>query len=214
MNGALLIAILCFLLGSVPFGLFFARIFGGEDIRRKGSGNIGATNVSRVVGFWPAGFLTFVSDTAKGVLAVLLTGEAAASFLQGFADFSALEWRPGTLLLQWMAAAFVVLGHCFSPWLRFRGGKGVATGFGAFLVLTPSASLAGILGFVITFLNTRIGSLASLAGLLLVVVAHFVLPGFVLGAHLLWGAVLVFVILARHEKNLDALLESRENRFE
>jgi len=214
MNGVLFIAVVSFLLGSIPFGVLFASIFGGEDVRKKGSGNIGATNVSRVVGFWPAGFLTFSCDALKGTLAVLLAGESASSFLQDFAVVFSPEWAPGTLLLRWMAAALVVAGHCFSPWLRFRGGKGVATGFGAFVLLSPWASLIGLLGFALAFLNTRIGSLASLSGLLLLVVAHVVLPGFVVGAHLVWGGLLVFTILARHEKNLDALLESRENRFE
>jgi glycerol-3-phosphate acyltransferase PlsY len=214
MNGVLLVALASFLLGSIPFGVLFAHLFGGEDVRKKGSGNIGATNVSRVVGFWPAGFLTFLCDALKGTVAVLLAGDSASSILQGFAIFSNPEWAPGNLLLRWMAAACVVAGHCFSPWLRFRGGKGVATGFGAFALLSPWASLVGILGFALAFLNTRIGSLASLSGLLLLVTAHVVLPGFVVGAHLVWGGVLVFIVLARHEKNLDALLESRENRFE
>jgi glycerol-3-phosphate acyltransferase PlsY len=214
MNGVLLIAIASFLLGSIPFGIVFARIFGGEDVRKKGSGNIGATNVSRVVGFWPAGFLTFACDALKGTLAVLLADEAASSIFQDFAISFAPAWAPGTLLLRWMTAAFVVAGHCFSPWLRFRGGKGVATGFGAFALLSPWASLVGIVGFALAFLNTRIGSLASLSGLLLLVTAYVVLPGFVVGAHLVWGGILIFIVLARHEKNLDALLESRESRFE
>lgn len=116
-------------------------------------------------------------------------------------------------MLQWCSAAVAVLGHCFTPWLQFRGGKGVATGFGALILLSPWASLVGLFGFVMAFLATRVGSLSSLSGLFLLVVAHIALPGFETGAHLLWGAALVFIVLARHEKNLDALLESRENRF-
>lgn len=214
MNGALLILAVAFLLGSIPFGVLFARVFGGEDVRRKGSGNIGATNVSRVAGFWPAGVLTFLFDALKGTLAVLAAGQGVSDLVAGWAFFSEPQWEPGGLSLQWAAALLVVSGHCFSPWLRFRGGKGVATGFGAFAVLSPWAALVGLFGFVITFLSTRIGSLASLSGLLLLTVSHFVLPGFAVGAHLVWGAILVFIILARHEKNLDALLESRESRFE
>jgi glycerol-3-phosphate acyltransferase PlsY len=213
MNGAVLVLLAAFLLGSIPFGVFYARIFGGEDIRAKGSGNIGATNVSRVVGFWPAGFLTFLSDGLKGTISVLLAGSMALAFVESWAVFDTGAWAPGSLLLQWAAGACGVIGHCFSPWLKFRGGKGVATAFGAFAVLSPWAALAGALGFLVTFLSTRVGSLGSLSGLLILMMTHWVLPSFEGGGHLLFGAVMVFIILARHEKNLDALLESRENRF-
>ena len=213
MNGILVMALLSFCIGSVPFGLILVRLFSGGDVRKMGSRNIGAANVTRVAGLWPAGLLTFACDALKGTLAVMLAGRFAGPLLEGWTFFPVELWQPGGELLQWFCAVFVVLGHCFSPWLKFRGGKGVATSFGAIAVLSPWASLVGIAAFAIVFLQSRVASLSSLAGLLVVMVAHAVLPGFYVGPHLLCGGVLVFIILARHEKNLDALLESREYRF-
>ncbi|MBU6374723.1 MAG: glycerol-3-phosphate acyltransferase [Bdellovibrionales bacterium] len=213
MNGVLVTALTSAFLGSIPFGLIFVRVFSGQDIRNQGSGNIGTVNVSRVLGFWPVGFLTFLFDTLKGVAAVILASKAAESLFQGWTFYPVEIWQPGGPLLQWFAGFCAVAGHCYTPWLRFRGGKGVATGFGAMILLSPWASLAAILAFGIMFFSMRIGSLSSLVGLLILVIAHAVLPGFEIGPHLIFGALLVFIILARHEKNLDALLESRENRF-
>lgn len=213
MSGVAAVALACFFIGSIPFGIIFARVFGGADIRRHGSGNIGATNVSRVVGFWPAGFLTFLCDGLKGTSSVLLASSFAAWIYSYWTSFPDPSWEPGSLMLRWCAGFMGVAGHCFSPWLRFRGGKGVATGFGAIAILSPWSALVGALGFIITFVSYRIGSLASLSGLLLTVLAHFSLPGLETGAHLVFGGALVFIILARHGENIDALLEKRENQF-
>lgn len=213
MNGSLVILLLSLVGGSIPFGLIFARIFGGADLRSMGSGNIGATNVSRVVGFWPAGFLTFVMDALKGSAAVAMAGEGSAPAWEGWIGFPADAWSLGSPLLVWSAALFSVLGHCFSPWLRFRGGKGVATAFGAIALLSPWASLVGGLGFALVFLASRVGSLSSLVGLLLVSVTHAVLPSSEPGPHLWAGALILFTVLARHEKNLDALIDGRESQF-
>src|SRR4029077_7101656 len=126
------IPIAAYLLGSIPFGLLFTRLFGGGDVRKSGSGNIGATNVARVVGPLPA-LLTLLFDAAKGAvpvwLAARLTSESAT----------------------WMmiAAVAALLGHCFPVWLKFRGGKGVATAAGAFLVLCPPAFLGSIILFLL-----------------------------------------------------------------
>lgn len=213
MNGSLVILVLSFLAGSIPFGLLMARVFGAGDLRAQGSGNIGATNVSRVIGFWPAGFLTFLLDALKGSAAILLAGQWSEPLWEGWLDFPAQHWELGDLPLVWTSGLFAVLGHCFSPWLKFKGGKGVATAFGVIGVLSPWAALAGGAGFLLVFLATRLGSLSSLVGLLLVAVAHGVLPSSEAGPHLWSGALILFVILIRHEKNLDALLDGRENRF-
>jgi len=213
MNGIFALGLLSFLVGSVPFGLIFVRLFSGEDIRQKGSGNIGTVNVSRIAGFWPAGVLTFLCDALKGTITVLLASKFAAPIFETWTFFPTESWQPGEPLLEWFCACMSVAGHCYSPWLKFRGGKGVATGFGAMAVLTPWASLTAIVAFILMFLTLRIGSLASLTGLLVLVIAHSVVPGFFIGPHLIFGGILVFMILARHEKNLDALLESRESRF-
>jgi acyl phosphate:glycerol-3-phosphate acyltransferase len=213
MNGSIVVLLVAFVLGSIPFGLLMARIFGGPDLRNSGSGNIGATNVTRVVGFWPAGFLTFLFDALKGTASVLLASSRFEGIWEGWLEFPAQHWQPGNLALIWTSGLLAVLGHCYSPWLKFRGGKGVATAFGVIAVLSPWAATVGALSFLLTFLSTRVGSLSSLVGLLLVAVTHACLPASEAGPHLWSGALILFVILVRHERNLDALLEGRESRF-
>src|SRR5271157_5573244 len=149
MAGSLLINLLlllgAYLLGSIPFGLLFARLIGGKDVRQAGSGNIGATNVARVAGPLP-GILTLVFDAAKGAAAVWLAGR--------FAGHSA-----GTMMFAGVAA---LLGHCFPVWLRFKGGKGVATGLGVFAALCPPAALAALLLFVLVVASLRFVSVGSI----------------------------------------------------
>src|SRR5467141_827604 len=121
-----------YLLGSIPFGLLLTKLFGGGDVRKAGSGNIGATNVARVAGPLP-GILTLLLDAAKGAAAVWLAAR--------FSNESAT----------WMmfAALAALIGHCFPVWLKFRGGKGVATAAGVFLMLSPLALLGSVIVFVL-----------------------------------------------------------------
>jgi glycerol-3-phosphate acyltransferase PlsY len=200
-----------FLLGSIPFGVLVARAFKIKDLRVKGSGNIGATNVSRVVGFWPAGFLTFLFDLLKGAGPIALmayTGlpDALGSLIH-IQDGSSLT----TPLLLWSMGLFAVLGHCYSPWIQFKGGKGVATAFGVLAVLSPLSALAGLIGYVCAFMLTKVSSVGSLTGLTLTAVAYLVMNPVTAATGP--GALLIFVILIRHEANLDALLENRERHF-
>lgn len=209
MTPSFIACVFAFALGSIPFGLLIARVYGGKDLRKQGSGNIGATNVSRVLGFWPAGFLTFVLDAAKGSVPILLASPIGSRFW--------MEWvgDSGHLLSErslWSVGLLAVLGHCFSPWLKFKGGKGVATGLGAIAILSPWSAVAGLLGFVLTFVSTKTGSIASLGGLTIAAVTHLVMNP--VGPHLWAGAAMVGVILVRHEANLTALLEGKEARFE
>jgi glycerol-3-phosphate acyltransferase PlsY len=203
------VCLISFFIGSIPFGLLISRILGTRDLTTRGSGNIGATNVTRVLGFWPAGFLTLILDLLKGALpALVLESTGMATFLGERLGAGTIELGPFTI---WAAAFFTVLGHCYSPWLRFKGGKGVATGFGVMLVLSPWAAVGGALAFGLTFASTRTGSLASLTGLLLAAVVQLVF--FTAGTFLWMGAALILVVLVRHGDNLDALLENRENSF-
>jgi glycerol-3-phosphate acyltransferase PlsY len=211
----LILFVAAFLLGSIPFGLIMARAFDVKDLQARGSGNIGATNVSRVLGFWPAGALTFLLDVVKGSLPVLLLS------LPGIQSAWTSWWdgmgHPGMEITDnviWFTGFCAVLGHCFSPWVRFKGGKGVATGFGVILILTPFAALGGILGFGFTFLKTKLGSLASIVGLSTAAIVHLVLRDHgPYKPHLWIGAGLLFLILVRHESNIDSLLEGRERSF-
>src|SRR5258705_7298330 len=128
----LLTPVVAYLLGSIPFGLILARLFGRGDVRKGGSGNIGATNVSRVAGPL-AGILTLLLDGAKGDVAVLIAGR--------YSNDSAM----------WMVIAGLaaLVGHCFPAWLKFKGGKGVATAAGVYLALCPPAFLGGLILFLL-----------------------------------------------------------------
>lgn len=147
-----------FLCGSVPFGFLLGRLK-GIDIREHGSRNIGATNVARVLGR-PLGLLCFALDALKGALPVAATGMALGTWGRSAAELGAgLQWL-------WLAtAAAALLGHMYSPWIGFRGGKGVATGFGALCALWPMltlAALAALGAWIVALATTRYVSLSSL----------------------------------------------------
>jgi len=203
--------LISFLLGSIPFGVIVARIFHVKDLRHKGSGNIGTTNVARVAGFWPAGFITFFLDMSKGMLSIVLAMPVGCNLLiriLGGTESDQFELSPVVI---WAAGFFSVLGHCHSPWLHFRGGKGVATGFGVILTLSPVSALVGVCGFFMMFYHKRIVSLSSIAALILTGIVYLVIHP--VGMHLWVGAALLLLILVRHEANIDALLENREEPF-
>jgi glycerol-3-phosphate acyltransferase PlsY len=191
-----LTAAFSYLLGSIPFGLILVRIFRGQDIRLTGSGNIGATNVARSS---PAlGVLTLILDAAKGLVAVALTR----------------TFFPGWSLLAGVAALFAILGHLFPIWLKFRGGKGVATGLGAFIVIAPKAVLIAAAIFVILVLIFRYVSLGSVAA-----VAMF--PSLAWSLHEygnVWSALAFMtltslLIVLKHRANIIRLFSGTENRL-
>jgi len=190
-----------FLLGSLPFGLWMARVFSGKDVRTAGSGNTGTTNVVRVAGFWPAGVLTFLLDAVKGIVLIL-------PFYFGWVNFPSLQLTPD---LAWSMGLFAVLGHCFSPWLRFHGGKGVATTFGILFLLAPWSGLVSAVGFGVAFFVSRTGAVGSLVGLFLGIAVHRVF--YPAGFHLVFYAAILAVVLFRHDSNIEAMLNGRENRF-
>ncbi|HWT65824.1 MAG TPA: glycerol-3-phosphate 1-O-acyltransferase PlsY, partial [Terracidiphilus sp.] len=146
-----MIAVAAYLFGSIPSGYLLMRIFRKQDIRTIGSGNIGATNVLRS-GSRGLGAATFFADMLKGCTAVWL-GALVAPYLMAGSPVRSVEA---------LAALFAVLGHMFPVWLRFKGGKGVATGFGVFLVAAPLAALAAITVFFVVLALSRYVSLASI----------------------------------------------------
>ena len=188
-----LTAALAYLLGSIPFGFLLVQAFRGEDVRRTGSGNIGATNVSRTS---PAlGALTLLLDAGKGLSAVLL----AKILLHGD------ERELG------LAALFAILGHTFPLWLRFRGGKGVATGIGAFAVLAPRATLIAVIVFLTIFLLFRYVSLASIAMFaVLPLVARY--QGVSQSTFIFLVAGTVLIVL-KHHQNIQRLWNGQESRW-
>ena len=196
---ALALLLVSYLLGSIPFGVILAKFLGGADVRKAGSGNIGATNVARVAGP-AAGVLTLLLDAAKGWFAVWL----AARLMHGETGFLVA------------AGFFALLGHCFPLWLRFRGGKGVATAAGAFAALCPEAMIAALILFALVVWFWRyvsLGSLAAAATIPLFVyflwAPHFAPPNVVTLGSLAISAVVIF----QHRGNIGRLVRGEEPKF-
>ena len=209
----LAIAAAAYLLGSIPTGYLLVRLFRRQDIRFIGSGNIGATNVLRAGGKG-LGAATFVLDVLKGCASVWgvapLLGLLLAHGLLGFLPDTGTALRN----LQALAALSAVLGHMFPVWLRFRGGKGVATGFGVFLVAAPSAALAAIGVFAVMFALTRYVSLSSIVGAAsFPVFAWFLVSGPRPPVFFAVQCIVALLIVARHHQNIRRLLTGTESRF-
>ncbi len=219
MQVLLIIALLSYLLGSIPFGYLLVRIFRGEDVRQSGSGNIGATNVSRKSPV--LGAVTLLLDALKGSAAVVVAIMLSRPEIVGWAD-SNLPWYtdhrwtpyPSVVIIRTTTAAlFAVLGHMFPVWLKFRGGKGVATGLGAFALIAPEAVLvaAGIfLAVVLLFRFVSLGSIIAVASFPLLVYLMHDYEGAPKALALMAAACLL--IVARHHDNIRRLLASTESR--
>ena len=197
------IAVVAYLLGSIPMGYLLYRIFRRQDIRSLGSGNIGATNVFRAGGAG-LGVATFILDVLKGCTAVWLGGYLAS------------VWMPAVPLRT--AAAFAalcaVLGHMFPIWLRFRGGKGVATGFGVFLAISPWAALAAFGVFAILLAISRYVSVSSIvAAFSFPIFAWFLVTGSRPPFFFVAGAIVSLLIIVKHHQNIRRLIAGTETRF-
>jgi glycerol-3-phosphate acyltransferase PlsY len=181
-----------YVLGSIPFSYLVARR-SGVDVRTVGSGNVGATNVMRSVGRGP-GLVAFVLDFLKGLAAAMLG-----------------RWIEPQSPLPALCAVMAVLGHMYPVWLRFRGGKGVATGAGAFLPLAPVATVSALAAFAAVLAVTRYVSVASIAGTLVLAVAAFLLgaPMTVVRA----AAGLALLIVWKHRANLQRIAHGTESRI-
>lgn len=204
----IIVAVVAYLLGSIPFGYILVKTFRGQDIRQTGSGNIGATNVARS-GAKGLGAATLVLDTLKGALPVWLASVLAHSSYNvcGTAE----PCIPAVRLMS-VAAFSAVAGHVFPVWLKFRGGKGVATALGVFIVLFPWATLIALGVFAVTAAVSRYISLGSILGAIsFPIAAYFVqLTDWV---SLCLGAAVSLVIVAKHRQNIRRLLGGSESRF-
>ena len=187
-----LVCLFAYLLGSIPFGVLLAK-FRRVDLRQHGSGNIGATNVARTLGK-TAGILTLLGDCGKGYLAV---------------------WVAGLLLeAQWgvaVAGLMAFLGHVFSVFLKFKGGKGVATGLGVFLYLMPGAGLSSIGVFVVSLAFTRYVSVSS-------ILAAISIPWFGIyfgatGPSVYVATAAAIITAIRHHENIQRLVDGKEAKF-
>jgi glycerol-3-phosphate acyltransferase PlsY len=189
--GALLVA--AFLIGSIPFGYLIGRVFYNTDIRAQGSGNIGAMNAMRSLG-------------KRGAAAVLVLDA-----LKGFAPVVLMQrFVPGDLAVA-LAAALAVLGHCYSPWLGFKGGKGVATSVGALFGIAWPLGLVAIAGWIAGAALTRYSSVGSMLAAVVAVPALW----FVTGSPILtlYGALVAALIVYAHRENIDRLRTGTENRI-
>jgi len=218
MSRTLLIIGAAYVLGSIPFGYLLVRIFRGEDVRQSGSGNIGATNVSRKS---PAlGVLTLLLDALKGSAAVatgILLSPPMAPASLGQVSWSTLlpvSSAPEVINFAALAALFSVLGHMFPVWLKFRGGKGVATGLGSFALIAPKAVIVAAILFVALILVFRYVSLGSIVAVALFPSLTWMFNEFAKS----WRA-LAFISLAslaiviKHHANIRRLLTGKEHRI-
>jgi glycerol-3-phosphate acyltransferase PlsY len=191
-----------YLLAAIPFGFILAKVFANIDVRQEGSGNIGATNVLRVLTEKAPHLAnkltiaTFVLDATKGMIVILIA--------------MALGVDDGVL---WTIAVLSVMGHCFSPFLGFEGGKGVATGFGVLLVMLPIESIIAIVVWGIAGKTLKISSLSSLIGLTALLIASYIIhPDMpVIHAHApVW--IIAFIIFYKHIPNIVRLFKREEAR--
>jgi glycerol-3-phosphate acyltransferase PlsY len=197
------IVVVAYLLGSIPTGYLLIRFFLHQDVRTIGSGNIGATNVLRSGGKG-LGAATFLLDMLKGVAAVYLGACLGVLLAPSAAQRN----------MQALAALCAVLGHIFPVWLGFRGGKGVATAFGVFLVAAPWAALASIAVFILIFALSRYVSLASIIGaasfpLFAWFMASGPRPRFFIAVQV----AVALIIIIKHHQNIRRLLAGTESRF-
>jgi glycerol-3-phosphate acyltransferase PlsY len=196
--------VLSYLIGSIPWGVIVSRVFYKSDIRAAGSGNIGAANALRTLGR-KAGAAILILDALKGTAAVLVSGAILSNSLGN----DAWIFAPAH-------AFFAILGHCYTPWLRFRGGKGVATFLGAIFAMSWEAGLAFVACWLLIVLPTGIAAVGSLfaaivAGAVVAVqlgsAYHEALPAYCMMAS-------VFLIVYKHRENIARLRHGTENRLQ
>ncbi|MEO1923275.1 MAG: glycerol-3-phosphate 1-O-acyltransferase PlsY [Nautiliaceae bacterium] len=193
--------LIAYLVGGIPFGYIIAKYFAGINIKEHGSGNIGATNVLRVlkeknpIKAKKLAAITLFLDAFKGA-AVILAAKAV-----GVCD--------ATL---WTIAVLAVIGHCFSPFLKFEGGKGVATTLGVMLVLIPKAAIVGLIVWFIMAKTVKISSLSSLVGILAGIASAYILyPDISIQSYApLW--IIAFIVIYKHKENIYRLITGQEKR--
>ncbi|MEJ2629384.1 MAG: glycerol-3-phosphate 1-O-acyltransferase PlsY [bacterium] len=199
-----LVILLSYLAGTFPTAIIISRLIIKDDIRKYGSGNAGATNVFRVMG-WKPGLIVITVDIAKGMLAVLVIAKLASS----------VGWNE--IIVQIIAGFSAIIGHIWTVFAGFRGGKGVGTAFGVFLGLTPLASLITFTVWVLLILLTRYVSIASLSagfifGLVLLMQKYY-FKADVPVPLLLLGGIIVLLVFYTHRSNIKRLIKGKETKI-
>lgn len=202
LNQNIILYLAAYLIAGIPFGYLLAKKFAGVDIKNTGSGNIGATNVLRVVKEQDPklakklGAITLFLDASKGLMVILIAKIIGA---------------PESVL--WTIAVLAVVGHCFSAFLLFEGGKGVATGFGVLLIMMPIPALIAIVVWFGAAKGLKISSLSSLIGLIAFIIASYILYPEVpiIGSHApIW--IIAFIIFYKHIPNISRLFKKEESQ--
>ena len=195
--------IAAYLIGGIPFGLLLAKYFGGVDVKSEGSGSIGATNVLRVIKqrdpslAKKLGGATLLLDALKGLVVLVIAGIAGVSEET-----------------KWAIAILAVVGHCFSPYLKFEGGKGVATGVGVMIYMLPVETIIAIIVWAVCIKTFKISSLSSLLALTSLVLASFVLHPDMPVIHTHAPVIILFfIILYKHIPNIINLFQGKEKRI-
>ena len=207
------IAAIAYLLGSIPFGYILVRLFHGEDVRQTGSGNIGATNVARKAPV--LGIATLILDASKGYAAVAMAQGFARSGWNYLVQPAPAHYGISPMLAAAIAAVAAILGHVFPVWLKFKGGKGVATGVGSFLALAPKAVLLVLVIFAVLVAAFRYISLGSI-----VATAAFPLFAWLFyrgqSSPAVFAAMIAAsaLIIVKHHQNIRRLLAGTEHRFQ
>ena len=204
MAAYIVIAIIAYAIGSINFSVIFSRKFAGFDVREKGSGNAGSTNMLRTVGK-KAAIITLICDVLKGVVAILL----------GILIGNIVKDIDKALLVQ-IAGIAVILGHTFPIFFEFRGGKGVATSLGVLLMTNWQIGLICLVFAIVLMILTRIVSLGSVAAavlfpvLTLFINAHYIVPG---KSYFIYSVILAVIVLYNHRSNIKRILNGTENKL-
>ncbi len=195
--GQFLFLIVTYLIAAIPFGLLVSEIFAGKDIREFGSKNIGATNVARVLGK-KLGFITLILDGLKGAVMVVI-----ARFIFSYAD--------GLNIFLSLTAAVAVIGHIYPVYLKFKGGKGVATTLAVLFAVNPIIGLVNLISWIAIFLITRTSAISALGAI--VITTIFALYSKALTEEILLCIFLMVIIFIRHKENIARIKAGKENKF-
>ena len=198
----IILIVVAYILGSVPNALWIGKVFKGIDIREHGSKNTGSTNAARVLGV-KLGILTLVLDISKGAIPVALSLFMKADLLENITGISNLDFI--------MIGIFAIVGHSFSIFMKFKGGKAVATTVGVFTVLVPKALLLAAVVFFVIFALTRYVSVSSITAAISLPIFIFFLYGDI--PYTVFGGIITILIIVKHKSNIQRLLNGTESRF-
>ncbi len=206
---AIITVIGAYLIGSISFAVILSRLFANEDVRAKGSGNAGTTNVMRSVGMLP-GLLTFVFDALKGFVAC----KAGGLIFQYISENTEAVWA-APIYGAYICGVACMLGHVFPIFFGFKGGKGVATSVGIFLVCCPVAIITGLAVFALGLIVTKIVSLSSLVATVVVVIMSIIFAdnSALLLPQIIMCLIMGIIVFAKHTSNIERLLKGEEKRI-